>query len=114
MPDGTLTYGDRNRNLIRLGFANYAEYLESGLWASVRNAAFDRHGRRCVLCGKDATQVHHTGYGVDTLIGNNLESLVPLCAGCHWKVEHDGKGNKRTRLSQVYAVFLRLMPRVKR
>lgn len=90
------TYQDRNDTLKFMGYASYAEYLASPLWTSIREKVYKYKGTKCVLCNKDATCVHHRGYGLDTLEGTNLTPLVPLCNGCHMRIEFKSKGDKRS------------------
>lgn len=75
-------WGDRQAALCRLGFPDYATYLESPLWRSVRASVLARDRRRC-LCGKRANQVHHRRYDEQTLRGETLEHLVSVCRPCH-------------------------------
>ncbi len=80
----------RAGNLTRMGFANYAEYLTSDLWASVRKAVLERDKWMCKACGCRATQVHHRRYVTKALTGENLGLLSSLCAACHRHIEWDG------------------------
>lgn len=45
----TAGYAHRDAILLRLGFATYADYLTSGLWASIRARVFEEHGRLVVI-----------------------------------------------------------------
>ena len=47
-------------------------------WDATRRRILTRDGHRCVLCGADACEVHHTIPGVEA-----DELLVSLCSGCH-------------------------------
>jgi len=90
-----LTYGNdyasRNRNVKRLGYATYAEYLRSDLWFLIRARVFAAKGRKCVACGLRANQVHHNRYHLNDLSGKNIKFLVPVCGACHERAEFDGE-----------------------
>jgi 5-methylcytosine-specific restriction endonuclease McrA len=83
-------YRRRAANLRRLGFASYAEYLASDLWAGIRRRVLDRDGFKCKRCGGRATQVHHKKYVTKALTGDTLGLLVSLCGPCHTFCEWDG------------------------
>lgn len=91
-------YGERWRILLRLGFATYADYLQSDLWQDIRKRVLAlRSDRRCDNCEKErAVQVHHRTYDEKTLRGLRLDRLVPLCRKCHEQIEFDAMGRKRT------------------
>ncbi len=76
-------YRDRNETLRLLGFETPQKYLNSELWAIVRERAFQIHGRDCRRCKRPATQVHHASYLRDVLIGADVSGLVPVCGACH-------------------------------
>jgi hypothetical protein len=86
-------YHQRNVILKSLGYETYRDYLDSELWRSIRKAVFHRC-RKCRLCGERANQAHHLDYDKDTLLGLRLDYIVPLCNGCHHKVEFDGKSKR--------------------
>lgn len=70
--------------LNKLGFRNYAAYLRSPLWQSIRSRAFAQHGCVCLACRNAVAEVvHHTEYSLLTLSGQCIETLQPLCAACH-------------------------------
>jgi len=91
-----IDYEARGRHLLALGFATYADYLASPLWASIRQKVLDRDRGQCRLCPKPATQVHHARYDRETLEGTSLTFLGAVCAGCHRFVEFDAQGKKKT------------------
>lgn len=66
-----------------LGFASYAAYLNSGLWARIRSRVFDAKGRQCLRCGGKARQVHHRLYSPAVMRGDDIEPLEPICGDCH-------------------------------
>jgi len=86
----------RNETLLRLGFSSYDEYLQSDLWRRIRKKAMRANDRQCVLCGATATEVHHTDYSEETLLGKNPDALLPLCNTCHAIAEFDTEGDKRS------------------
>lgn len=69
-----------------MGFASYADYLASELWASIRSKVL-LNGAACYCCGREATQVHHSAYRKKDLEGRDLRRLHPICARCHWLIE---------------------------
>lgn len=85
--------------LSSLGFADYASYLASALWESIRIKAFARWGRQCRGCGGPACQIHHSNYALGTLDGTNLNGLWPICRQCHESIHHlavsVGEANRR-------------------
>lgn len=101
-------YETRNKLLKTLGYSSYAEYLNSPRWEDIRCRAFKEYGNVCRLCGKEATVIHHKGYGRDVLLGFDLGQLSPLCDECHYKVEFYLDGTKRT-LAQSQLMYSRLI-----
>jgi hypothetical protein len=101
-------YDDRDAALREIGFADYAAYLRSELWATIRAAVLDG-SPSCVLCPRPARQVHHTEYSHPVLLGGDRGPLKPVCAGCHKRVEFRGK-EKRTfaEASREFARLLKL------
>lgn len=75
--------------LSSLGFASYDAYLESELWARIRQRAFTRWGRSCRGCGGPAIQLHHSNYSLAVLDGTRLDGLWPVCRDCHKDI-HQG------------------------
>lgn len=75
-------------DLRLLGFMSYADYLKSPLWAGIRQKVYEQKGRICLDCKSHrATQIHHRQYGLETLKGETLNYLVPVCRACH-QAEH--------------------------
>ena len=97
------TYTLRNELLPKLGFPSYKDYLNSCLWAEIRDAILDRDNHLCRLCQAAARIVHHIDYSEATLRGDSLDELVSLCHGCHEKVEFTEDGDKRTLLGAMVA-----------
>ena len=85
----------RSISLQWLGFASYREYLGSDLWESIRSKVVNREST-CCKCGETANQVHHLNYLFQTMNGNDLSGLVPICKSCHYKIEFTLSGKKRT------------------
>lgn len=81
-------------SLSLLGFSSYRLYLRSPLWRLVRERVFQVKGRACFLCADGATVVHHRKYTGLTLIGEDINSLCPICEGCHRAIEFDFDGKK--------------------
>lgn len=89
-----LTYKTRNELLVRLGFQNYAAYLQSPVWANIRAKAL-YSGRRCCRCPRQATELHHSKYTAENLKGESFMGLHPVCRQCHKNAEFNSKGEKR-------------------
>lgn len=92
-------YRRRARNLVRLGFATYAEYLASDLWASIRTRVLTRDRYICRRCGGRAWQVHHRRYVMKAMDGTNLGLLISVCGDCHQRAEM--RNGKKTSLSMA-------------
>lgn len=104
--DDGLTYESRKLNLEKLGFASYLDYLESSLWRSIKDRVKAKHGKKCVLCGEDYSDMHHFRYGVDDLSGKTLDNIKPICRTCHDLIEYDGDRKRTPReASEVFRVL---------
>jgi hypothetical protein len=90
------TYQSRDDILLRLGFVSYKAYLDSDLWRSIRERAFRVHGHACKMCGEPTHILHHKNYEWEVLSGKTVKGLVPLCKSCHYKIEFDIRGHKRS------------------
>jgi 5-methylcytosine-specific restriction endonuclease McrA len=90
-----MALSNRAKALKRLGFNSYRSYLRSPLWRAIRRLVFAKKGHRCVLCGREARQVHHRRYDHNTLSGAILAWLEPICAKCHTYIEVRPNGRKR-------------------
>lgn len=73
-------------------------------WRRKREIVFATHGRYCVYCGDEATQIDHVHPISDTHYWeatgqdpNALENLVPACSPCNIR-----KSNKKTKQQQNY------------
>jgi hypothetical protein len=83
-----INLGKKQRNFVlkAYGFKNYAAYLQSELWASIRAKALQ--GATCACgCGQPANQVHHKAYTEANLIGETLSGLVAINHDCHYRIE---------------------------
>jgi len=98
----------RSEYLKLLGFASYGAYLKSELWNSIRQRVFERDGGKCRLCGKVASQVHHTTYDYETLGGYKLDKMYSSCAGCHRHVSIKPNGKRRNFFQTLGITELRL------
>lgn len=78
------TYESFEQRLAGLGFATYADYLNSALWKGIRSRVYGTKGRICIRCKSHrATQIHHAQYDVETLAGRCILHLIPICRSCH-------------------------------
>lgn len=94
--EGGLTYADRDENLKAIGFRTYSDYLDSEFWKGLRLKVFEKKGRQCCKCRKNANQVHHSNYSVNTLLGSTFAHLWPVCGDCHNMAEVRQNGTKRS------------------
>jgi hypothetical protein len=106
LPKAHAGYGSRAINLKELGFEDYAQYLASPLWASIRCKAMLSYGYKCRLCSGPATEVHHLSYDLDTLRSLKRKNLVALCRACHTSVEFTTDGTKRAFSESLRQFFL--------
>lgn len=58
-------------------------YLKSEAWKRKRYVVLKRDKWRCVYCGGQATQVHHTRYAKWNIGKEPIEWLVSICKSCH-------------------------------
>ncbi len=104
------TYAGRNETLRELGYATYRAYLDSPLWTSIKLRVYGKHGRKCVICPKRSTELHHYSYSKAVLQGNDLDKIVPVCGGCHLKIEFKPSGEKR-KLAEAQTQYRRMKPK---
>jgi len=97
------TYASRDYLLPQLGFKTYRDYLASDLWHKIQARVYSARGKKCYLCGRDATELHHMRYHKDDLLGKNIKFIVPICHECHIYIEFND-GQKRS-LSDVNILF---------
>ena len=84
------TVKGRKKNLLRLGYKSYKEYLLSKQWKTTKIKISKERGNKCEECGKIGRRkkplfVHHKTY--KNVGEENAEELSLLCAECH-KKEH--------------------------
>jgi hypothetical protein len=97
----------RKRDLLKMGYGSFEEYLKSPLWRRIRSTVYKVKGRVCKLCGKKAYGLHHRHYNPKVLRGDRLEPMVPLCKSCKRKVEYHSDGKPRN-FGSSYAAYARL------
>ena len=70
----------------------YQDYLQTDIWRTIRAQRLAVDNNQCVLCGEEASHVHHRRYpkewGKET-----VNDLVSLCSGCH-KKHHEQQAGK--------------------
>jgi len=87
-------YEERLTLLLKLGYATYKSYLKSDVWSEIRERCFTAFGTTCHFCDAAATQVHHSAYTIETLRGDSLVHLYPVCQKCHSLGEFEASGEK--------------------
>jgi len=73
-------------------FAEYAIYLQSPHWESVRRRTIARDQFTCQLCQRrvevNTAHVHHLSYATYNQVGQSLPAeCVTLCRSCHERIE---------------------------
>lgn len=99
-------YRRRAANLSKLGYKNYSSYLNSPRWRVIRRKVIA--AATCACCKRrPPRQVHHLDYSEETLLGERLFGLLPVCGGCHRRIEFHSNGDKRSfAQARVTAVYL--------
>lgn len=92
----------RWRTVRYLGFRDYDDYLQSDLWAGIRDKTLVVF-RRCRGCGKTATTIHLNGHGVETILGDNPAAIYPVCHECHRDINFRGTARRGIKESYGYA-----------
>lgn len=111
-------YEERDFLLKDLGYSNYNDYLKSPLWQKIKHKLLSKQSK-CKVCFNQATVLHHIKYNKETLLGETLEHLIPLCKFCHHYIEFDNKNNKETlnktnnKLSQILKKYSKLRKKQK-
>lgn len=78
--------------LLRLGFACYADYLDSGHWQSFRGRYRKSASQlTCKVCDDPRIELHHTTY--ERLGHERMTDVVPLCRSHHEQVHKLLKAN---------------------
>jgi len=71
-------------NADHLKGENYAVFLNSKYWNTVRNMVLKRDKFKCVICSETKLlQVHHNSYKNHFNEHKHLEDLMTLCKSCH-------------------------------
>lgn len=107
-------YVERDQLLQALGFTSYPEYLASALWRGIRDRRMMLFGGKCRFCYEKAVECHHVEYSLPVLRGEEVDAIVPLCRDCHYTVEFDLAGHKRTLMDslntyRIKAIFSRVV-----
>lgn len=89
-----MTWDEQKQVLKSLGYNNYKEYVAGIRWADIRDKVFRTKGKKCIVCTRNATVIHHREYSKEVLEGTNITPLEPLCWDCHNTIEYDKRGNK--------------------
>ncbi len=59
----------------------YQAYMRSPEWRKLRKRILERDGYKCLLCGEEATEVHHLNYD---RFGHEQETdLIAVCHDCN-------------------------------
>lgn len=82
---------------------NYQQYLQTEHWQLLRQAVFDRHERKCIIClSERRIEVHHWRYG-KTWYDTTIYDLLPLCSACHGMVHrHNNEHFTKAQLIDHY------------
>lgn len=100
-------YVIRENALAAMGFANYPQYLNSELWATIRARILARDKKLCIVCGKrPARAVHHVTYAQRVMEGNDDAQLLSICGGCHKTIEFDW-GRKLLSTTEIHEKLFR-------
>lgn len=69
-------------------YQTYDDYLSHWLFKALRETAMRKTNGRCVHCGAQATEVHHTQYPKPFGIAfDTPDNLQPVCHDCHCRIE---------------------------
>lgn len=88
------SYKERSKSLNALGYRDYKEYLFSDEWKKIRKWVLRLFGGRCSFCTHNSGELHHSRYDIDTMAGNRLDMIYPVCHDCHQYGEFDSFGMK--------------------
>ena len=65
--------------------------------------AFEKYGRKCLICGKEATEVHHfIPKSLSLNLRWDLDNAVPICRKCHFNLH-----NRSDPYLNLIIVFIR-------
>lgn len=84
-----------------LGFACYADYLNSEHWLLVRREYMASDLPQKCKCGANRHAFHHLTY--ERLGSERLTDLIPVCKRCHLELEGKGRGKKTPNPKVGYA-----------
>jgi len=96
------SYEDRDLIIKSMGFKNYNDYLSSALWNNIRQIVIRTFNGKCQFCNNSVTEIHHSSYDKETLLGHKYDNLHPVCNKCHHKMEYFDNGEK-THIKQSLA-----------
>lgn len=72
----------RETRLVGLGYESYGDYLRSSAWRALRRRYAEERPWLCHICGAEqGLHLHHRTY--ERVGREELDDLMPLCAGCH-------------------------------
>lgn len=92
------------RKLRRLGFKNYAQYLRSDHWKSVKQRyANSKQPKICACCGDPKYQLHHKTY--ERLGKEHLKDFLPLCDCCHRQFHRYLSSHKELKLTDTKIIL---------
>jgi hypothetical protein len=101
----TSWYSKRDEVLQRLGYADYADYLSSKRWRTIRARVFNRCKGICEVCRiKPAREVHHRSYCLDAMTGKRLDDLVGCCRECLQTAEFENSRKASPRRANLQMV----------
>lgn len=75
-------------------FETYQDYLNSPMWAEIRERVWNRDNGTCVACDAPGHCVHHRSYKDRVLRGEWDSDLITLCDACHKYIEFESDGRK--------------------
>ena len=75
-------------------FETYQDYLNSPMWAEIRERVWNRDNGTCVACDAPGHCVHHRSYKDRVLRGEWDSDLITLCDACHKYIEFESDGSK--------------------
>lgn len=89
-------FSERDKNIKTLGFACYADYLQSDLWDWIKTCLKNGSVAACECCKSTSGLAwHHREYSIPVLIGNFSNTggdrpIVRVCAECHAAIHRSG------------------------
>lgn len=89
-----MNWNEQKKLLKELGYDSYRDYLSGIIWANIHDKVFEVKGKKCVICNRDGTVIHHRCYTESVIRGTDIAPLEILCWDCHNRIEYDKYGNK--------------------